>query len=76
MKTDNFKQGDSVIYLPRHAKGDLEHKDRENGIVSNVNDRFVFVKYSRPGCDIESMTAKATDPDDLILIKKYEGILR
>lgn len=62
----NFKKDDKVKYIPRHAKGDKNHIDCEEGIVSSINDAFVFVRYSRNG--ILQQTAQATNPDNLILI--------
>ena len=59
--TADFKPGQSVRYIPTHALGDASHKDCENGIVTSVNDKVVFVRYSFEGC-----TSQATDPNDLI----------
>ena len=56
MKTTLFKPGDEVTYIPRGLNRD---KDREFGVVTSVNDRFVFVRY-------EGKTgSQATDPIDL-----------
>jgi len=67
LKTSDFKQGDPVVYVPHHAHGDLHHKDCEPGIVSSVNDSYVFVKYFpqlyRFGW--EGTTSKATSASDL-----------
>ena len=43
---EEFKPGDSVLYVPAHAQHDLSHKDCEPGIVSSVNDRYVHVKFN------------------------------
>lgn len=37
--------GDSVIYVPQHAEGDLTHPDTEVGIITSYNDKYVFVKF-------------------------------
>jgi hypothetical protein len=65
----NLTIGDSVIYVPRHLhienmnKFDFKHPKCEYGIVSSVNERFIFVRYVINR--IPQNTAKATDPEDL-----------
>lgn len=44
MQTD-LKSGNSVQYVPRHARDNPNHPDREFGIVSTVGVSFVFVKF-------------------------------
>lgn len=67
MKTTDFQPGDHVRYVPPWAKGNANHESCENGVVSSVNDTFVFVKYIRGGA--LNTTATATRPD--CLIKDY-----
>ena len=61
--TTDFKKGDRVVYTPTMGP------EKECGVVSSVNDTWVFVKYDnaqkimRTGD--EDYTAQATDPDDL-----------
>lgn len=59
----NPEIGESVIYVPKHVNGDLNHPDCEYGTISSFNDRFIFVKYITHG--ILQETAQATDPKDL-----------
>ncbi len=70
MKTNDFKKGERVRYIPSHAKGDRFHKDCESGVVSSINDEFVFVKYDNAIMIMitgdEPYTAQATKPEDLI----------
>ncbi len=70
MKTTDFKKGDSVLYIPTHAHGNKSHPDCERGVVSSINDRFIFVKYDNLMCIMttgdEPYTAKATSPEDLV----------
>ncbi len=65
-----FKKGQRVRYIPTHAEGDETHPDCQNGIVSSVNDKFVFVKYDNAMMIMitgdEPYTAQATLPEDLI----------
>ncbi len=67
--TADFKKGDLVRYIPHHAKGDSGHKDCQNGVVSSINDKFVFVKYDNGMCTMidgdEPYTAAATSPWNL-----------
>ncbi len=56
-----------VLYVPSHYIDEFKkgkHKDCEKGIISSMNDKFVFVKYYRNG--VLQNTAQATDPKDLI----------
>lgn len=74
MKTFDFKKGDKVTYIPSHAKGNRHHIDCENGVVSSINNKWVFVKYDNSMCIMitgdEPYTAQSTDPNELIL-KNY-----
>jgi hypothetical protein len=71
MKLSDFKKGMKVRYIPTHANGDTKHKDCENGVVSSVNDKYVFVKYDNLMCIMtngdEPYTAQGTDPNDLVM---------
>lgn len=60
MRTTNFKVGDEVTYIPRHAKNDENHPDRELGRVTSINDEFVFVRYGN------KTGSQATSPNDLV----------
>jgi len=51
-----FKLGMKVTYFDFNGP-------KEHGIVSSINDKYVFVKYYRNG--ILQETAQATRPDDL-----------
>lgn len=70
MRTDNFKRGDQIIYVPLHAHGDKHHADSESGFVTSVNDMFVFCRFWRKGHEgLELRTvanSEAVDPDDLL----------
>lgn len=71
MKTTDYKKGDRVRYIPPpHAQEDIDHKDCQNGVVSSINNKWVFVKYDNlAGIMItgdEPYTAQATDPNRLI----------
>lgn len=65
-----FKPGMQVLYIPRHANGDPRHPDCEHGIVTSVNQTYVFVRYWRMngsmGPELSSYPA-ATDPKDLVI---------
>ena len=68
---DKFNKGLRVIYIPSHANGDRNHPHCQHGVVSSVNDRFVFVKYDtserRMTTGNEPYTAAATNPWDLVI---------
>lgn len=65
-----FAPGDRVRFVPKHCKRDITHKDCKDGIVSRVNDKFVFVRYyqidNQRGTSVLSTLGKATSPDDLV----------
>ena len=64
----NPQINESVIYIPKHAKGNLNHQDCEHGNISSFNDKFILVKYILRG--VLQETAKATNPEDLY--RNYE----
>ncbi len=76
METSDFKKGYAVRYIPTHAEGEVGHRDCQNGIVKSTNDRFVFVLYDNAMCIMttgdEPYTAQATNPRDLIILRKRE----
>jgi hypothetical protein len=65
---NDFTPGDKVLYVPMHAINQYiefgTHYDTEFGIVKSINEKYVFVNYTRNG--IVQETAQATDPKDLI----------
>lgn len=46
MRLVDAQPGMTVKYTPYHAKNDPNAKDVAYGIVSSVNDQYVFVKFS------------------------------
>jgi len=44
----DFEVGQHVRYVPTHAHGDTSHPDCENGVVSSISDKFVFVRFKGP----------------------------
>lgn len=58
----DLNRGDNVLYVPRHANGNIKHPSCEHGEVVGSNERYVFVRY------LHDKHAKATDPIDLVLI--------
>lgn len=71
MNLDNFKKGMKVIYVPNHALGDINHVDNQFGVVSSINNKFIFVKYDCLACTMitgdEPYTAQATCVENLIM---------
>lgn len=76
-KIKEFKIGEFVIYVPNHANGDILHPDCEEGIVSSMNDKFIFVKFYRSknfNRTIETalkLGAQICDRTNLVSIKRY-----
>ncbi len=70
MKTSDFKKRERVRYIPTHASGNKFHKHCEDGVVSSINDKYVFVKYDnmigKMVTGDEPYTSAATRPEDLI----------
>ena len=65
----DFKEDDKVRYIPKHLIQEYfesEHQDwfGDHGVVTSVNEKYVFVRYIRDG--VLQHTAQATDPRDLI----------
>ena len=69
-ETEVFYKGLPVLYVPHHANWDLNHPDCRRGVVSSVNEKYVFVKYDNAVCQMvtgdEPYTAQATDPALLV----------
>jgi hypothetical protein len=40
-----IKIGSHVSYVPRHAKGQVEHPDIEYGVVTGQNEKYIFVRF-------------------------------
>ena len=55
----DWQPGMIALYIPREAHGNLSHPSVEQGIVTSVNDQWVFVRF---GSDA---TSKACSPRDL-----------
>jgi hypothetical protein len=62
---EDFKPGDRVRYVPYHARGDRNHTDCQDGIVSSVGHAYVFVKFTRE-------IAQACKPDQLVVLTTAE----
>lgn len=65
-----FQPGVRVRYIPGHAHNDANHPDCEDGTVSSVNEKYVFVRFdqavSRFGWD--GATSQSCNPLDLTLL--------
>lgn len=67
MKLEHVKPQMRVAYIPRHAKGDLNHKDVELGTVSSVGELYVFVRFDKEVANLgwDATRSKACDAADL-----------
>lgn len=69
MKTKDFKPGDRVVYIPTHVYDDFNHEDCERGVVSSINDKYVFVKF------VDHMpNAQACNPENLMMESEVDFI--
>ena len=63
-----FPSGTRVRYVPGHAEGNEHHPDCEDGTVSSVNHRYVFVKFDKQlrkfGWD--GTTSQSCQPGNLV----------
>jgi len=67
MNTEDFKKGDTVIYVPTHADGDRNHPDCEHGFVTSTNETFVLCKfYDKHGRLRTIANSEACRPEDLV----------
>ncbi len=57
LKPTDFKVGELVLYIPRHAGAHLSQAER--GIVTSTNEYYVFVRYG------SALHSNATRPEDL-----------
>lgn len=70
--TNSFEQGDRVVYIPKYLlMGDRDKmiKEKNLGVVSSINKKFVFVRYK------SNNTAEATEPKDLYFINNREDLI-
>lgn len=69
MKTEAFKPGTRVAYVPLHARGSMSHPDVERGSVSSVNERNVFVKFDKQVSKLgwDGTTSQSCDPTSLVI---------
>ncbi len=44
--------GEAVIYVPYHTKGDRNHPDCREGVITSVNKKFIFVRFLGPGAEV------------------------
>lgn len=72
MKVSDLKERMRVRYVPSHAKGDVYHKDCEDGTVSSWNSSNVFVKFDKQLARMgwSGTTAQSCYPKDLIPLIK------
>lgn len=40
-----LKEGDKVRYVPSHAHANVEHKDCEDGVVTTIRDKSIWVRF-------------------------------
>lgn len=59
-----FREGERVMYVPHHADGNLMHEDCEDGVVTSINERFVFVRY---GNDAHGQATAATQLAEVLI---------
>lgn len=55
----DFTVEQHVRYVPYHAHGDTSHEDCENGVVTSISDKYVFVRFN-------GSTSQACNPDQLV----------
>lgn len=67
--TKDFYPGQIVIYIPNHA-GDIHHPDCEKGVVSSVNDSYVFVKFDKivDSLGWDDTTSQSCYPNSLVTV--------
>lgn len=71
--TGPYEPGDKVLYIPDNLlTGDKDKMVREKnlGIVSSKNEKFVFVQY------IGNTNAQATDPTDLFFLTSRPDLVK
>ncbi len=73
--THDFKSGDRVRYVPRHAHGDQAHADCEDGTVSSISCGYIRVRFDAQVERIgwHNATAQACLPGDLVIKEAEES---
>jgi len=75
---NDFKIGDQIVYVPDHAKGDVNHKDAERGFVTgdSVKGDSYFCRYwvkGNPGILRTVANSEATPKMNLV---KQDSVLK
>ena len=71
MKIEDVKVGQSVAYVPMHAKCDYSHPDIDLGVVTSKDDKSVFVRFNRNviAAGTTNVRSQGCNPEDLISVK-------
>lgn len=64
LTVNDFNEGDTVVYIPKHKQGNHTLEDCEAGKVTSVNDTYVHVKYLDNNGEYKT-NSQATYPNDL-----------
>lgn len=69
LTTSNFKKDDPVLYISDYDKINNKINHANVGIVTSINDKFVFVCYKNQN------HSQATNPENLVHINDNEFLL-
>ena len=61
----DFKNGDTVVYVPRHKQENRTLDDCEPGRVTSANDTYVFVQFMDKNGEYSNPHSQACYPSDL-----------
>lgn len=70
MNVFDFKPRDKIRYIPGVAYGDSNHPVCEDGVVSSINNKYVFVKFNKQLKKFgwEGTTSQSCDSKNLIIL--------
>lgn len=71
MRHEDIEIGDKVVYIPKHLLHGPKYlmvEDKNLGVVTSKNDKYIFVRYLGQG-------SEATNADDLFTLKNRPDLI-
>jgi hypothetical protein len=71
---NSLNEGDQIIYVPRHANGDINHPDCEKGFITSVRGNTAFCRYfSKYNTGLRTLSCSEATPTDLLVKQRHHS---
>uniref|UniRef100_A0A6M3L608 Uncharacterized protein n=1 Tax=viral metagenome TaxID=1070528 RepID=A0A6M3L608_9ZZZZ len=73
VKTNDFKRGDQIMYIPIHANNNPKHPDCEKGFVTSVKGESIFCRYwsNRYPNELRTKSCSEATPRSYLIYYRY-----